>query len=151
MKESGKASRRRWHMPSILKDGAVGAYQARGQPSRGWKAQCHPHPTPLHHPYPKSRPDGKEEGWSQESSSEPCILQGACPGREAPRHLPEGPPGGLHNRPPLGPRNRPGTLLRLRVLSHLSGPLPSYRRGRCSESEGQRPVVNSPHSFLTEK
>lgn len=66
-----------------------------------------------------------------------------------------GPPGGLRNRATARVPRSARTLhcrSRRRSLRHLSPRLPSYRRGRpAAESESQRPVVNSPHSFLTEK
>lgn len=62
MKQSGKASRRGWHMPQVLKDGDVEAFPAVGQPSRAWKAQGNSYSTPLSppYPYPESRPAVEE-------------------------------------------------------------------------------------------
>lgn len=56
-KQSGKASWRRWHMLWVLKDGAVEAVQARGQPSGGWKGDPHP----CSHPHSALTPD--QDSW----------------------------------------------------------------------------------------
>ena len=142
-----------------------------GQPHGGWKAQDNPHLTPLPHlySYPQSRQLERKAPLT--GGYTPLIrlaqrlmvtgmvqveFQGAMYMSRlmlrAQKHhgIFPGPPGGLHNCPTAGATDSAGTLLRLHLPSHLSVLLPSHRGGR-RRKQGQHPVVNSPHSFLTEK
>lgn len=106
-------------------------------------------PLPTGYTPPGACPKPKESG---------MCAPGTCPWGLRPRnqeHSAVCPGPQLHNCPLLWPQLTKTLCHLLCCLCHLSRQLLSYRRGRpaaaAALSEGQHPVVNSPHSFLTEK